>query len=78
MDRGDSAPPRVGYAVTSAAGPAVVRNRIKRRLRAAIAGIELRAGVDVVVAGSAPVADLDFQMLVEKMSSALRSVGATA
>jgi ribonuclease P protein component len=36
-DRTD-APPRVAYAVGRWAGSAVVRNRIRRRLRAAVAG----------------------------------------
>jgi ribonuclease P protein component len=68
----------VGYAVRSAEGSAVIRNRIKRRLRAAIGHLELDPGVDVVVSGSAAVAELDFQILVEKVHSGLRSAGAAS
>ena len=77
LSRGDSEPPRVGYAVRKAAGSAVVRNRIKRRLRAAIAAVELRPGVDVVVSGGPGVAAVDFQVLVEKLERALEGAGAT-
>lgn len=33
------APPRVAYAVSRRVGPAVVRNRVRRRLRSAIRGL---------------------------------------
>lgn len=44
-------PPRVGFVVSRAVGGAVVRNRVKRRLRALSAGrlSATPAGVDVVV-----------------------------
>ena len=74
-DRGDDRPARIGYAIRAATGPAVTRNRIKRRLRAAVATLELRPGVDVVISGAEPVAHLDFQILVEKVRSGLRSTG---
>jgi len=76
LQRGDSAPARIGYAVRRTTGPAVTRNRIKRRLRAAVREVELRAGVDVVMSGDAEVASVDFQVLVEKTAAALRAVGA--
>ena len=38
-----STPPRVAYSVGRRVGPAVVRNRVKRRLRAVLAGV---AGAD--------------------------------
>ena len=78
FERGDGDPARVGYAVRSAEGSAVIRNRIKRRLRAAIGRFELTPGVDVVVSGSRPVAELDFQILVDKVHSGLRSAGAAS
>ena len=76
MDRGDDQPARVGFAVRKSAGSAVTRNRIKRRLRAALSSIELRPGHDIVVSGDRDVASLDFQVLGEKLRAALASVGA--
>lgn len=58
-------PPRVGFVVSKAVGGAVVRTRVKRRLRAVVAGRlpDLPPGVDVVVranpaAGAATSAEL--------------------
>ena len=76
--RGDDHPTRIGYSIRSSVGSAVMRNRIKRRLRAAIARLELARGVDVVVSGTRQVAEIDFQILVDKLSAAMRSVGAAA
>ncbi len=75
-DRKDDASPRVGYTVTRSAGPAVSRNRIKRRLRAAVRTLEIAPGVDVVVSGDRDVARMDFQVLVEKLRTSLSSLGA--
>ncbi|TIW67555.1 MAG: ribonuclease P protein component, partial [Mesorhizobium sp.] len=36
LDRGDGLSPRVGYTVTKKVGNAVVRNRVRRRLREAV------------------------------------------
>lgn len=74
--RGDGAPARVGYSIRSSAGPAVTRNRIKRRLRAALGHVELRPGVDVIISGADEAADVEFQILVEKVRSGLHAVGA--
>ena len=76
--RGDEAPARVGYAIRSSAGSAVARNRIKRRLRAALAQVQLRHGVDVVISGTEEAAEVKFQILVEKVRSGLRVVGAAS
>jgi len=60
-----SAPPRIGFIVSRAVGSAVIRNRVKRRLRAAMHARrgELPSGVLVVLranpaAGSAAWKDL--------------------
>jgi len=44
-------PPRIGFVVSKAVGGAVVRNRVKRRLRAQTAALlgSIPAGVDLVV-----------------------------
>jgi ribonuclease P protein component len=39
---------RVGYAVSRRVGGAVVRNRVKRRLRAIVSDLPLRPGYDIV------------------------------
>ncbi len=60
------APPRVGFTVTKKVGNAVVRNRVKRRLREAVrihAAARMSPGTDYVIVGrldclSAPFEDL--------------------
>lgn len=54
LDRQDDAPPRVGFTVTRKVGNAVIRNRAKRRLRAAAAEIlplAAKPGYDYVLIG---------------------------
>lgn len=58
------------------AGPAVTRNRIKRRLRAALRETELAPGFDIVISGDAELAKLEFQLLVDKLSAGLGALGA--
>ena len=62
-------PPRVGFVVSRAVGGAVVRNRVKRRLRAVVA-VWLPStpdGVDVVVRANPPAASASS----EELSAAL-------
>lgn len=70
---------RVGYTVTTKCGHAVIRNRIKRRLRALVRElmpIHGCAGVDYVLiarADAAPnAADIDFKELSAQLTKALR------
>ena len=54
--RDDQDEPRIGFTVTRKLGNAVVRNRIKRRLREAVrvaSGLDLRRGHDYVFIGRA-------------------------
>ena len=62
-DPGSSNDPQLGLAVPSSVGGAVVRNRIKRRLRAAVAAAELPPGVRLVIRPRAEAASLGFQEL---------------
>jgi ribonuclease P protein component len=45
-------PPRVAYAIGRNVGPAVTRNRLRRRLRAIVASTPLAPGTYLVSAGS--------------------------
>lgn len=68
---------RFGFTVTKALGKAVVRNRIRRRLKAAVqqviaVGPPTPAALDVVVIARAEVAAMDFAALVTEVEAALR------
>lgn len=78
--RGDGDPAmRVGFTVTKKIGNAVVRNRMKRRLRALArellpgAGV---AGADHVLIGRAGGIEREFTALRAELAKALRKVGA--
>lgn len=66
-------PPRVGFVVSKAVGNAVVRNRTKRRLRAAVARqlTGIPAGVDVVVRAQPDAARATFAELSESLEPLL-------
>ena len=69
-------PPRVGFVVSKAVGNAVVRNRTKRRLRAAVAAelAGIPRGVDVVVRAQPPAAQATFAELAEALTPLLHKV----
>lgn len=67
LDRGDDAPNRWGFAVGSRLGGAVVRNRIKRRLRQIAAGIGGN-GLDVVVVARSGAAEASYQALEQNLA----------
>lgn len=64
-----------GFAVSKAVGGAVVRNRVKRRLRAIVAGelASLPLGSKVVVRALPAAAGADFSRLQDDVLSALRA-----
>lgn len=70
--------PRFGFTVTKKTGNAVVRNRIRRRLREAVrlsaAGAAL-AGVDYVLIGRRAALTLPFDRLVDDLRSGLDAIG---
>lgn len=71
-------PPRVGFVVSKAVGNAVVRNRTKRRLRAAVASRldGIPTGVDVVVRAQPAAASATFGELSEALNPLLdRAIG---
>jgi ribonuclease P protein component len=58
-------PPRVGFTVTKKTGNAVERNRIRRRLRAAVAGCRnLETATDYVLVGRRAALTLPFERLI--------------
>lgn len=74
-DRKDGKPPRAGFTATRKLGNAVVRNRIKRRLRE-IARLHLadlaRPGFDYVLIGRAASSGRPFSDLTSDLNSALK------
>lgn len=71
--------PRFGFTITRKIGNAVKRNRIRRRLRAALtrlAGQTADPATDYVVVARGPAADQDFKALVADLKRALERVHA--
>jgi ribonuclease P protein component len=79
--RGDEGPPRVGFTATKKIGNAVIRNRVKRRLRE-LARLQLEAiarpGHDYVLIGRAPTFDRGYSELEKDLHSALKRLHRTA
>jgi ribonuclease P protein component len=79
--RGDAAPPRVGFTATKKIGNAVVRNRVKRRLRELARlrlTVEARPGHDYVLIGRQPTFARAFPDLDKDLSAALKRLHRTA
>lgn len=73
---GARTPPRVAYAVAGA-GNAVVRNRVRRRLRAAVARTEaeLAAGGAYLVSARREALTMPFEVLVDTLTALFRAAG---
>lgn len=71
--------PGIGFTVTKKTGNSPERNRIKRRLRAAIraCGGELKPQHDYVLVGRREALSLPFSKVVSDLSSAIAKVHAT-
>jgi ribonuclease P protein component len=74
--RGDEQPARGTVVGGRRIGSAVARNRVKRRLRAALHEVALPAGTDVVVVGRAPALTASYPELRAELESRLRSAAA--
>jgi len=68
------APPRVGFVVSRAVGNAVVRNRVKRRLRELVRAAELPAAARVVVRALPPAASSSYAELRHDLTRCLSRV----
>ena len=72
--RGDAAPARLGITATKKLGNAVVRNRVRRRLREAARlelGATARPGLDIVMVGREGTRGRDFAELRAELRRAL-------
>ena len=69
-------PPRVGFVVSKAVGPAVVRNRTKRRLRALVHQLlsDVPMGTDLVIRANPPAGQADSAQLGADLDSLLPRV----
>lgn len=73
----DASPSRVGYTVTKKTGNSVVRSRIKRRLRAAVAALEVSdipGAADFVLVARQDALSTPFNKLVTDLKSGLVQV----
>ncbi len=65
--------PRLGLIVSKRCGPAVTRNRIKRRLRAAADIADLQPGTDYVIIASSQCAVAPFDRLTGWVTRAIEA-----
>ena len=81
LRRDDHDPVRLGFTVTKKVGNAVVRNRTRRRMKAAARQLLLTravAGVDLVLIGRASTRSRPFAQLVADIARALDNAGVKA
>jgi len=71
---GRSGAARLGLAVSAAAGGAVTRNRVKRRLRHAVRDLELQPGMDYVIIANREVAEAAYNRVRGWLGRALEEV----
>ncbi|MCH8961655.1 MAG: ribonuclease P protein component, partial [Bacteroidetes bacterium] len=66
---------RVGLSVSKRVGHAVTRNLVKRRMRHALAEMNIAGGWDVVVTAKPPVSSVSYSTLDEVMKRSLNRLG---
>ena len=74
--RPEDEPARIGYTVTRKCGNAVERNRIRRRLKAAmrqVGGRDMAGGTDYVIVARRDVLGVRFDALVSELSRRIRA-----
>lgn len=66
---------RVGLVVSKSTGDAVTRNRVKRRLRHSLRGVQLKPGMDYVIIAQQQVADAPQPQLMRWLESVVEGEG---
>jgi ribonuclease P protein component len=66
---------RYGFVTSRAVGKAVVRNRVRRRLREAVWSLSVEDGWDVVVIGRRSAAEATYWQLRESLATLLERAG---
>ncbi len=66
---------RFGFAVSQALGNAIVRNRLKRRLREAVRSLPVAAGWDLVLNARGEAAGADYHRLRAEVSALMARAG---
>ena len=77
--RNDAEPARLGFTVTKKVGNAVIRNRTKRRLRAAARAVLADTpapGVDLVLIGRGETRGRRFTLLIDDLRRTMTKLGA--
>lgn len=69
---------RFGFVAGKAVGGAVVRNRVKRRLREAARRIDARPGFDIVIGARKPAATATYEKLQRSLATLMRRAGVLA
>lgn len=62
---------RFGFVAGKVVGGAVVRNRVKRRLREAARALPVRAGLDIVIGARKPAAGAPYEALARSLGALL-------
>jgi len=78
LPRGDQEPARLGFTVTKKVGNAVIRNRTRRRLRAAAAAVLAEtpaSGIDMVLIGRDGTRGRKFALLVNDLRRIMTKLG---
>jgi ribonuclease P protein component len=77
-DRGDEGAARATVVAGRRVGDAVRRNRAKRRIRAALAGVVVPPGTDLVLVARSEAGTAAFEDLCEQVAAGVRSAAAKA